>query len=69
MGGPVQSTGQYAKSVEMIFNYEYFNVESLKQQIMKRTLFMDFSVEKENSKIKVKREFVAPLEQVWSALT
>ena len=69
MGRPVQSTGRYAKSVEMIFNYEYFNVESLKQKIMKRTLFMDFSVEKENSKINVKREFAAPLDKVWSAWT
>ncbi len=36
---------------------------------MKSSLLMDFSVEKENSVIKVKREFAAPLEKVWSAWT
>lgn len=36
---------------------------------MKRTLFMDFSVEKENSTVRVKREFAAPLEKVWTAWT
>ena len=36
---------------------------------MKSSLLMDFSVEKENSKIKVKREFAAPVEKVWSAWT
>ncbi|MFA5327059.1 MAG: SRPBCC domain-containing protein [Prolixibacteraceae bacterium] len=36
---------------------------------MKSSLLMDFSVEKENSKIKVKREFAAPLEKVWAAWT
>jgi len=36
---------------------------------MKSSLLMDFSVEKENSTIKVKREFAAPLEKVWAAWT
>ena len=36
---------------------------------MKRSLLMDFSVEKEISVVKVKREFAAPLEKVWSAWT
>lgn len=36
---------------------------------MKSSLLMDFSVEKENSTIKVKREFAAPLERVWAAWT
>lgn len=30
---------------------------------------MDFSVDKENKKIKVKREFAAPLSKVWAAWT
>jgi uncharacterized protein YndB with AHSA1/START domain len=30
---------------------------------------MDFSVDKENSKVKVKREFAAPKETVWAAWT
>ena len=36
---------------------------------MKSSLLMDFSVDKENKKIKVKREFAAPLSKVWAAWT
>jgi uncharacterized protein YndB with AHSA1/START domain len=36
---------------------------------MKSSLLMDFSVDKENSKIKVRREFAAPLSKVWAAWT
>lgn len=36
---------------------------------MKSSLLMDFSVDKENSKILVKREFSAPLNRVWAAWT
>lgn len=36
---------------------------------MKSSLFMNFSVDKENKKIKVEREFAAPLETVWAAWT
>ncbi|MEX2592567.1 MAG: SRPBCC domain-containing protein [Anditalea sp.] len=36
---------------------------------MKSSLLMDFSVDKENSKIYVKREFAAPLNRVWAAWT
>lgn len=36
---------------------------------MKSSLLMDFSVEKENSTVKVKREFAAPVEKVWAAWT
>src|SRR5678809_1041878 len=36
---------------------------------MKNTLLMNFSVDKENKKIKVEREFAAPLEKVWQAWT
>ena len=36
---------------------------------MKNSLFMNFSVDKENSKIKVEREFAAPVAKVWSAFT
>lgn len=36
---------------------------------MKSALIMNFSVDKENKKIKVEREFAAPLENVWAAWT
>ena len=36
---------------------------------MKSSLLMNFSVDKENRKIKVEREFAAPLANVWSAWT
>lgn len=36
---------------------------------MKTNLLMDFSVDKENKKIRVKREFAAPLSKVWAAWT
>ena len=36
---------------------------------MKSNLVMDFSVDRENSKINVKREFAAPLARVWAAWT
>ncbi len=36
---------------------------------MKTSLLMNFSVDKENNKIKVEREFAAPLEKVWAAWT
>jgi len=36
---------------------------------MKNTLLMNFSVDKENKKIKVEREFAAPVEKVWAAWT
>ncbi|MEX0968018.1 MAG: SRPBCC domain-containing protein [Bacteroidia bacterium] len=36
---------------------------------MKKTLFMDFSVDKEENQINVKREFAAPLKNVWAAWT
>ena len=36
---------------------------------MKSALTMNFSVDKENKKIKVEREFAAPLENVWAAWT
>ena len=36
---------------------------------MKSNLLMDFSVDKENSKVNVKREFSAPLSDVWAAWT
>jgi len=36
---------------------------------MKTALLMDFSVDKENNKINVKREFAAPVPLVWSAWT
>ena len=36
---------------------------------MKSSLLMDFSVDKENKKIAVKREFAAGLERVWNAWT
>jgi uncharacterized protein YndB with AHSA1/START domain len=36
---------------------------------MKSSLLMDFSVDKENSKVKVKREFAAPKANVWAAWT
>jgi len=32
-------------------------------------LLMKFSVDKENNKIKVKREFAAPVAKVWAAWT
>ncbi len=32
-------------------------------------LFMDFSVDMENSKVNVRREFAAPLQNVWDAWT
>jgi uncharacterized protein YndB with AHSA1/START domain len=34
-----------------------------------KNLFMDFSVDKGNNKINVKREFAAPLHNVWDAWT
>lgn len=36
---------------------------------MKNNLLMDFSVDKENSIVKVKREFAAPVSNVWAAWT
>lgn len=36
---------------------------------MKTSLLMDFSVDKANKKITVKREFEAPLKNVWAAWT
>jgi len=36
---------------------------------MKTSLLMDFSVNKENNTINVKREFAAPVDKVWSAWT
>lgn len=36
---------------------------------MKSNLMMDFSVDKENKTIHVKREFAAPLSKVWAAWT
>lgn len=36
---------------------------------MKSSLMMDFSVDKENKKIAVKREFAAGVERVWNAWT
>jgi len=36
---------------------------------MKSNLLMDFSVNKENSTVNVKREFNAPISDVWSAWT
>jgi uncharacterized protein YndB with AHSA1/START domain len=36
---------------------------------MKSSLLMNFSVDKENKKVKVEREFVAPLANVWEAWT
>jgi len=36
---------------------------------MKNNLLMDFNVDKANRKIKVTREFAAPLSQVWEAWT
>ena len=36
---------------------------------MKNSLVMRFSLDKENKKIKVEREFAAPLEKVWAAWT
>lgn len=36
---------------------------------MKSNLLMDFVVDKENSKVKVKREFAAPKDTVWAAWT
>lgn len=36
---------------------------------MKSSLLMDFIVDKENNKIKVKREFAAPVDKVWAAWT
>jgi uncharacterized protein YndB with AHSA1/START domain len=36
---------------------------------MKTTLLMDFIVEKENKKVIVKKEFAAPVADVWSAWT
>lgn len=36
---------------------------------MRNNLFMDFSIDKENSIVKVKREFAAPLSDVWAAWT
>ncbi|HEY3372854.1 MAG TPA: SRPBCC domain-containing protein [Prolixibacteraceae bacterium] len=35
----------------------------------KTSLLMDFSVDRENKKISVKREFAAPLSKVWAAWT
>ena len=34
---------------------------------MKSSLLMNFSVDKENKKIKVEREFAAPADKVWAA--
>lgn len=36
---------------------------------MKKQLLMDFTVDKTNNEVKVKREFDAPAEQVWAAWT
>jgi uncharacterized protein YndB with AHSA1/START domain len=36
---------------------------------MKSSLLMNFSVDKENKKIKVEREFAAPIGKVWAAWT
>lgn len=36
---------------------------------MKTDLLMNFSVDKENKRVSVKREFDAPLSNVWSAWT
>ena len=36
---------------------------------MKSNLLMNFSVDKENKKINVKREFAAPISKVWAAWT
>ena len=36
---------------------------------MKSSLLLNFSVDKENKKIKVEREFVAPVSNVWAAWT
>jgi uncharacterized protein YndB with AHSA1/START domain len=36
---------------------------------MKSSLLMNFSVDKENKKIKVEREFAAPVSKVWAAWT
>lgn len=36
---------------------------------MKSSLLMNFSVDKENKKINVKREFAAPVSKVWAAWT
>ncbi|MCZ4244096.1 SRPBCC family protein [Pedobacter punctiformis] len=36
---------------------------------MKNNLFMDFSVDRENSIVNVKREFAAPISNVWAAWT
>lgn len=36
---------------------------------MNKNLAFDFSVDKENSTVKVKREFAAPVSDVWSAWT
>ncbi len=36
---------------------------------MKSNLLMDFSVNKENSTVNIKREFKAPISDVWSAWT
>jgi uncharacterized protein YndB with AHSA1/START domain len=36
---------------------------------MKNSLFMDFSVNRENSTVTVKREFDAPVSKVWAAWT
>ncbi|HEX2395874.1 MAG TPA: SRPBCC domain-containing protein [Bacteroidales bacterium] len=33
------------------------------------TLFIDFVIDRENSKVKVKREFAAPVSKVWAAFT
>jgi len=33
------------------------------------TLFLNFSVDKENKKINVEREFAAPVSKVWAAWT
>ncbi|MEP7141707.1 MAG: SRPBCC domain-containing protein [Ferruginibacter sp.] len=36
---------------------------------MKSNLLMNFSIDKENKKIKVEREFAAPVSKVWAAWT
>ena len=36
---------------------------------MKADLFMNFSIDRENKKINVKREFSAPISKVWAAWT
>jgi uncharacterized protein YndB with AHSA1/START domain len=36
---------------------------------MNKALLMNFTVDKENNKIKVEREFAAPVENVWAAWT